>query len=377
MQKLFEYDEHIGDWRVLVQTRDIQNGAIQSRHIVENAVNGDKIATRTITGRNISDDAVTGDKIAPNTVTGRNIDKEAISSKHIKERSITGDEFNGNSVIFGKIADDAVQTRNIKDRNVIGRKIALQAIKPEHLAPNTRMEITKDLQNQINSLTIHGMALSNVFGDDPYIGISQKALTDAFNKVWQKLEDITGEILQGFSMVVTPKYFVSEDGCNIHISVNSAETNGVFEKLSFYINGTLVAEAENVDFFEYNTEITETSVVKCVAKIMGVEYERQQVITHYNSFWLGAGTSYTDVMQVTNIIPITNGMRGAYDVEVMDGQSIIIVVGDSLREGFIRADLNGVEIQFTESAVTVDDKQYVVLKSEPWNAGTYNIDING
>ena len=377
MQRLFEWDEHIGDWRVLVQTRDIQNGAIQSRHIVENAVTGDKIATRTIEGRNIADDAVTGDKIAANTVTGRNIGKQAISSKHIKENSITGDEFCEDSINVGKLANNAVQTRNIKDRNVTSEKIKKGAVLPEHFTRQTLIELHKDLQNQIDSFNKHGVSVSNEFGSDPHIGISQKTLTDAFNMIWQKLEDITGEILQGFSMVVTPEYFVSEDGCNIHISVNSAGVNGIFEKLSFYINGTLVTEAENVDYFEYDTEITETSVVKCVAKIMGVEYERQQVITHYNSFWLSAGTSYTDVMQVTNIIPITNGMRGAYDVEVEEGQSIIIVLGSSLRAGFIRADLNGAEIQFTESTVTVDDKQYVVLKSEPWSAGTYNIDING
>lgn len=377
MQRLFEFDEHIGDWRVLVQTRDIQNGAIQSRHIVENAVTGDKIATRTIEGRNIADDAVTGDKIAANTVTGRNIGKRAISSSHIKENSITGDEFCEDSINKGKLANDAVQTRNIKDRNITSEKIKKGAVLPEHFTRQTLIELHKDLQNQIDSFNKHGVSVSNEFGSDPHIGISQKTLTDAFNKVWQKIEEITGEVLQGFSMVVTPEYFVSEDGCNIHISVNTAETNGVFEKLSFYINGTLVTEAENVDFFEYDTEITETSVVKCVAKIMGVEYPRQQIITHYNSFWLGAGTSYTDVMQVTNIIPITNGMRGAYNVEVKEGQSIIIVVGDSLRARFIRADLNGVEIQFTETSVTVGDKQYIVLKSEPWNAGTYNIDING
>ena len=43
-------------------------------------------------------------------------------------------------------------------------------------------------------------------------------------------------------------------------------------------------------------------------------------------------------------IPITNGMRGTYDVNVAEGKRIIIVIGESLREGFIRADLNGIEI---------------------------------
>ena len=115
----------------------------------------------------------------------------------------------------------------------------------------------------------------------------------------------------------------------------------------------------------------------CKAKIMGVEYTRQSVITHYNSFWLGAGNVYSDIMDVEHVIPITNGMRGAYDVHVEEGQKIIIIVGESLANGFLRADLNSVEIPFTESTVTVDDKNYKVFISEPWVAGDYNIDING
>jgi hypothetical protein len=83
-------------------------------------------------------------------------------------------------------------------------------------------------------------------------------------------------------------------------------------------------------------------------------------------------------MNVDHVIPITNGMRGAYDVDVTQGQHIIIVVGESLAGGFLRADLNSVEINFTESTVTVDGKNYKVFTSEEaYSAGTYNIDING
>ena len=244
---------------------------------------------------------------------------------------------------------------------------------PTHVRP-----ITDDLQNQIDSLEIAGVAVSNEFGTDPHISISQKTMTDAINKLWQKLEDMTGEVLQGISMSVTPDYFISEDGCSVHISANTVETNGIFEHIAFYGNGSLIAEADNVDLFEYDTEIEETTIIKCVAKIMGVEYTRQQIVTHYNSFWLGAGSAYSDIMDVEHVIPITNGMRGAYDVNVAQGQHIIIVVGESLAGGFLRADLNSVEINFTESTVTVDGKNYKVFTSEEaYSAGTYNIDING
>lgn len=375
--KLFEFDIHIGDWRVLVQSRDIQNGAIQSRHITDGAVTTEKIGDGEVKSRNIAPEAVTNDKIGDREVKTHNIGKGAVTTDKLADESITGDEIGPGAATNGKIANDAVQTRNIMDRNVTSKKIDLNAIKPEHVSPATFRELAKDLQNQIDSLEIAGVAVSNEFGTDPHISISQKTMTDAINKLWQKMEEMTGEQLQGISMVVTPEYFISEDGCTVHITANTVETNGIFEHIAFYINGELIAEADSTDFFEYETFITETSVIKCVAKIMGIEYTQQKVVTHYNSFWLGAGSVYTDIMDVDHVIPITNGMRGAYDVEVADGQRIIIIVGDSLKDGFLRADLNSVEIPFTETSVTVDGKGYKVYTSEPWSAGTYNIDING
>jgi len=178
-------------------------------------------------------------------------------------------------------------------------------------------------------------------------------------------------------MQVTPEYYIGETGADVHITANTVDTNGIFEHIAFYANGALIAEASNVDYFEHDLHIDETTVIMCKAKIMGVEYTCQSVITHYNSFWLGAGSTYTDIMDVDHVIPITNGMRGAYDVNVADGQRIIIIVGDSLKDGFLRADLNSVEIPFTETSVTVDGKGYKVYTSEPWSAGSYNIDING
>lgn len=375
--RLFEFDAHIGDWRVLVQSRDIQNGAVKSRHIADGAVISDKIGDGEVKSRNIASDAVTTDKIGDREVKNKNIAQGAVTNEKIADEAITGDEIEGETVKNGKIANDAVQTRNIKDRNVTSKKIGINAILPEHVSPATFRELAKDLQNQIDALEIAGVAVSNEFGTDSHISISQKSMTDAINKIWQKFEDITGEVLQGVNMVVTPEYFISEDGTDVHITANTVDTNGIFEHIAFYGNGALIAEASNVDYFEHDLHIDETTVIMCKAKIMGVEYTRQSVITHYNSFWLGAGNVYSDIMDVEHVIPITNGMRGAYDVHVEEGQKIIIIVGESLAGGFLRADLNSVEIPFTESTVTVDDKNYKVFVSEPWVAGDYNIDING
>ena len=223
-----------------------------------------------------------------------------------------------------------------------------------------------------------GSAITDQFGNSELVAVNQKVHTAAINKIYEILEDITGNIYHGINMVVTPEYFIGEDGATVSITANTTETNGIFEFIEFYINESLIARGENVDYFTYNTTINETSVVKCVAKILGVEYTRKKLITHYNSFWLGAGAAYSDIMDVEHVIPITNGMRGAYDVDVAQGQHIIIIVGESLAGGFLRADLNGVEIPFTESTITVDNKNYRVFTSEnTYNAGTFNIDING
>lgn len=240
------------------------------------------------------------------------------------------------------------------------------------------MNYLQQLVDSFLASSQYGVALANEFGSKQYVGINQKTITEAINKIWSKLEDMTGEALQGINMTVTPDYFISEDGADVHIHANTVETDGIFEHIAFYIDGTLIAEADNVDVFEHDVHIDATSIIKCVAKIMGVEYTAQHIITHYNSFWLGAGTVASDIMDESHVIPITNGMRGAYDVTVADDEHIIIVVGDSLKEGFIRADMNGFEIPMVESSVTVDGVDYKVFTSvNTYNAGTYNIDING
>lgn len=238
-----------------------------------------------------------------------------------------------------------------------------------------------DLQNQIDSFNEHGLSVSNMFGDNEHIGISQKALTDAVNRIWSKIADITGEVTQGISMSVSPTYYIGESGCTVHITASTIDLFGIFEELEFYWNAETEPFAkitEPTDTFEFDTEISETTLIKCRAKILGIWYTEQKLITHYDSFWLGAGSTYQSVMTNQNLIPVGHHMRGAYDITASEGNHIFIILGESLAEGFIRADMNGMEIAFTQSTVTIDGNTYKVFTSEDtYQAGTYNIDING
>ena len=346
-------DLHLGHKVPLVGGDDIVSGAISTEKIKDGAVTTEKIADGAVTTPKLADDAVTTPKIEDGAVTTPKIADDAVTTDKIVEGAVTPERLS---------------------RTVL-TDIIIPAILHQTGPLSKEME---ELRQLVRSYNKHGFAVSNEFGDDPEIGVSQKTLTDALNKIWEKLEDVTGEPYTGINMHVSPKYFISEGGCTVHVVARTTETNGNFEKIELFVNGTLVAEAEDTDFFETDIEITETSVIKCVAKIMGIEYEKQEIITHYNSFWLGAGSSYEDVMDVEHVIPIENGMRGSYDVSCEDSDHIILVMGESLRPGFIRADMNSFEIPFDETVVTVEGERYCVLTSRnEYEAGTYNIDVNG
>lgn len=232
------------------------------------------------------------------------------------------------------------------------------------------------IESFLQSSAGDGTALAGDFGSSEYSGINQKTITEAINKIWDTLGEISGKNYQGIIFEVSPEYFVGEKG-NIHIKASTEDTTGIFEKLQIYSNGELVVETENTNYFEYDFEITETSVIMCKAKILGIEYTQMKTITHYNSFWIGAGTSYEDAMTLNNIVPITNGLKGSYNITFNQGDYLFIIIGDSLREEFARADMNGMEIPFTEREISIDENTYKIFTSQnPYNSGTYNIDIN-
>jgi hypothetical protein len=66
-----------------------------------------------------------------------------------------------------------------------------------------------------------GVVLSNQFGDEQYIGINQKTLTKAINDLWNKIESITGESDKSINMIVTPSYYIGENGCTVNISADT------------------------------------------------------------------------------------------------------------------------------------------------------------
>ena len=259
----------------------------------------------------------------------------------------------------------------------ISFKLKDNSVSDKKLSPELRDKIN-DYQNQINSLTDpHGAAISNNFGDNPLIGISQKTITEAFNTVWDKIDEITGGDANSIDMTVTPEYYIGEDGCTVNYSATSTGLSGIFEHIEFLVNGVKIDEADNVEELSGSTQINGTSVITCNAKVMGKVRTVEKTINNYSSFYLGAGTQYSDIMDVEHVINFDGTVSGRYNVTCAQGDHIYIVMDSGFRSSFSRADMNGFEIPFTETTETVDDKEYVVLESvNTYMAGTYEININ-
>ena len=393
--KLFEFDIHIGDWRVLVQSRDIQNGAVQSRHITDGAVITSKIGNGEVKSRNIANEAVTTPKIGDGEIKGRHISKNAIESRHIKEKSIYGDNFDGDSIKHGALADDAVWERNIKNRQVTAAKIALKAIfaghihakavTPEKISDDFKgvvvrpffdtldqkyKGITDELYTMIRSLVVGGLALSDRLGSREDIAITQKAITDAINALNARIDDIAGEWTQGFSMVVTPDNFISEDTCQVNISA-TAQT-GVFDHIAFYADDVLIVEGDQVATLAHTATIDDTCTIKCVASILGREYIKSKVVTKYYPFFIGGGNTLEEALTPENAREVHGTLAGGYDVTIEEGQHIFVLIPTSLQSQVVRMDMNGYEIpMYVQTGV----KNVVYKSMNTYQAGTYNIDI--
>lgn len=256
-------------------------------------------------------------------------------------------------------------------------KLGSKVVKPENLSDNC---FTAD-KIEPGAITTDKIAAGAVTLDKLSFDITSSILsliTRDINGIWEKLSEITGESFDNLSFSVSPKYFIGEDPVPVYISAMCGDGSVVFDHIAFYINGLKVYEAMGKDSVVFETTISNTSEIKYEATVLGKQYTGSETVVHYNSYWIGAAKSYQEAMVNANLKPISTGLRGNFDIHFEQGDQLFIILGSNLREMFIRADMNGIEIPFTEQTIDIDDYSYNVLTSEnAYVEGTYNIDING
>lgn len=304
----------------------------------------DSVSTRTIL-----DGAVTEPKLADNSVSTRTIIDRAVTEP--------------------KLANNAVSTRTIQDK----------AVTPAKLSDEVH-RVLYDLQNQINGFYEHGVAVSSVFGENTNIGISQKTLTDAINNIYTILEDNLDITIKGFTWTVTPTYIYGQGETEITVTAQPVEEDGILEKVELLVDGVKVDDAEALMVTEYTyTFTTDRPVeVRMNAWVRGMEYNRTVNIT--DSFWMGAGSTYNNVFlngAPTNLVNVGKGMRVAKNVSFGDNTYLFIIMGNYLTDSFVRADINGVELELLPADTTTLEGFTIYKSANAFNSGIYNIDING
>lgn len=265
----------------------------------------------------------------------------------------------------------------LKEDSVGNKHLKKGCITSDKLADDFISSLVDSLTEKVIE-AIKGEIVVDKFGNKTSVSVSQRLITDTINDIYNQLRDLKGEPPIGLYLTATPEFFIGEEGADVHLKAIS--TQGIMEHVAFYVNDVMIegSEAEDVYQIEADVHIDGTSIFRCEATIFGIDYSVEKVITHYTSFWLGAGNSYQDIMDTAHTIPIEQTIRGAFNVECQEGDHFIIIVGDTLKAGFIRADLNGFEIPFNVQKITKDGNDYWVFTSENvYHAGTYNIDING
>lgn len=335
--KLFNFDIHLGKWRVLVQTRDIN----------DKAITGSKIADRVIDWLHIKTKAIRSEHIADKTVNDRTIADEAVRNNHIKKGGIHPDRF-----------APCVETDWLLP--ILNRKCMLM------------QKQINELRQLVTSYVEHGVALSNCLGANKDIGITQWRLTREIVALNNRINDITGSPGKGICVTITPDVFISETDGEVALTVTSSGED-ILEKVKIYVNDELIIEREWTDGFIERFTLTETSMVKTVVQIMGIEYTDMKVVTKLFPFFIGSGEIWTDAETVDNAQVYRGHLRGSYDTTVNnDGEKIFVIIPKNLSYQMIRADINGLEIPMV---IKEHDDLVIYESTNTYTAGRYNIDI--
>ena len=293
--------------------------------------------------------------------------------KHIGEAPLKGSP---NKPLHFKLGDKVVGNQNIKDATICARKFA-PCVETDWLLPilnakcREMMNVVMELRQLVTSYTKNGIALSNEFGSNKDIGMSQWGITQEFKRVWDKLDELTGEPEDGICVNITPEVFVTEGKGNVQITVTSSDK--IFEKVKIYVNDKLTIERDYTYGFLENITITDTSMIRTVVQIMGVEYTESKVVTKLFPFFIGSGLVWKDAETIENAQVYRGHLNGSYDMTVKnDGDKIYVIIPKRLAYQMVRIDMNGFEVP----VATHEDGELLIYESvNQYHAGRYNLDI--
>lgn len=284
-----------------------------------------------------------------------------ISLKAIPQNVLTLlDEIAANGVNVGMLGTDVLQLINDaalpeKTRSLVD-EMAAKGVSLEMLTPELQRMLSKA------------------------VPVSLEVLNKAMGQVYGQIEDITGEPMQGIDMKTNRNYYVGEEGEDITITITPPAEGGGYDHVKVLDGETVLLDEDNVtEVRTLSHHVSVSTTIRCVATILGVEYEAEQPISKITAFYIGGGETAADVMTEDCHKTIVGGsIDGEYEVDMGDGDYLFIVMDVAYRDLFHRADMNGFEIPMKAmTEVTIEGSTYVVGQSEnQYNEGEYSIYIN-
>lgn len=268
-----------------------------------------------------------------------------IGNNHIKNEAITSDKFSS-------------EVENVWLNPIINAKY------------NEVMVQVNELRQLIMSYVEHGVALSNDFGDSEEIGITQKKLTEEFDRVWEKIHEL--EVPEdGIRVKIDPNPVVSEGAGTTNISIISRAEQ--FDRVQIYVNDTLVIDRSNTQGFSEDITISQTSIVKTVVRIMDKEYTDIKTVDKVFPFIIGSGTIWKDAVKTENAREYDGHLTGSYDITVnKNGEKMFVIIPSRLRNQMTRIDMNGFEVP----VIIKEHEDLTIFESQnDYLAGRYNLDI--
>lgn len=309
-----------------------------------------------------------------------------LSESLIKDKPIKalGLQIREGAITTPKIAKDAVTTSKIMDKSVTPNKLS-DDVQSELIYPAVTaiasldqkyINITNELYNMIESLQVGGVALSNHFGNREDIGITQKTITKAIQNIWIELSEITGKpYITDFSFTISPELVYAESAKPVTVTVDAADAVNDFDYLRIYVDDELVAEEIGIRTFTRILMLEKSAIIKAEGMILGMVNIKEKEFVMHCPFYMGSGSTYTDVLIDANLKPLGGTLEGDYDVVVQKTNDyIFIIIPKSRKSEFRRADMNGYELPL---ALNYENSDFVVYKSlNRYMEGTYNIDID-
>jgi len=236
---------------------------------------------------------------------------------------------------------------------------------------NRMDEVEQEMTSFLETSAEGGVALSKHFGNSNLIGITQKSLTDAVNQILSKISEMTGDYVTGVGIDIVPEVIDSSNQVNVNINGASEYIN--FDSIKVFINEEEIVSEEDVATFTEHIVINETSVVKVVATVLGVPYEKEKTIYVYYPYFIGCGNIYTDIVSQEYSRRYNDSPQGSFNVHCEEGQRVFIVIASEAASQIEQIEMNDFNIPMDVSTV----EGYTVYTSKnTYVEGDYVIDVN-